>query len=488
MTTVSERSLARCDGCGKLYRIPDASRRYACKACGGVVTVEEEEPEVDLESTLTCTACHAVNEGDAEDCIGCGQDLHVTAPRTHDEGREAQREASLSLKRDYKWIGGITWLYRLGAAGYLVGSAIAIGALVSTDVPLQGGTLVAALFVTMTVLMLMGAIQILFRPFEWTLAVAVVATITAAVHAFGPNPLGVAIYWSLGWAVAYWICVAPTWRFRRDIRRHTDLYVTHHASRATRHGLEGRSPKERHDRLVRAMRRANKHAWRVSLGAAGVVVLAAVVSTNMVRGSMRPELVTDSIERFEAAWRAEDLATLAGFFPGSVGEREVERMLGSGSGHGWSERMPALGERTLREDGHAAEVDYEVDGVPVSLHWARDEQSWVIVEVKLPIPPLDPVLVRFRRAWREKGADGVAQFYSESNRSTMRSGIAEAAKKRGWDPFPAITDTVRDGVDESKDVNVTFQVEEGAVTSRWTLRMDGTWGLAELRLPRKRKN
>ncbi|NQU49370.1 MAG: zinc-ribbon domain-containing protein [Planctomycetes bacterium] len=64
MTT--ERTPASCDSCGKLYRVPDPTKTYSCKACGGKVCAEV------LAEEITCPECQAsIADGD-EFCTQCG--------------------------------------------------------------------------------------------------------------------------------------------------------------------------------------------------------------------------------------------------------------------------------------------------------------------------------------------------------------------------------------------------------------------------------
>ena len=47
------RAPARCEGCGKSYRVPDADRTYSCKACGGRVRAIVVNSEPGQGSTFT---------------------------------------------------------------------------------------------------------------------------------------------------------------------------------------------------------------------------------------------------------------------------------------------------------------------------------------------------------------------------------------------------------------------------------------------------
>jgi DNA-directed RNA polymerase subunit RPC12/RpoP len=57
---------ASCEECGKKYRVPSAERTYTCKACGGTVSVAEEEPAAPKKSA-PARARRARVEADRED-------------------------------------------------------------------------------------------------------------------------------------------------------------------------------------------------------------------------------------------------------------------------------------------------------------------------------------------------------------------------------------------------------------------------------------
>jgi hypothetical protein len=47
MTEEASSPHGRCEGCGKMFRVPQAGKTYRCKACGGSVVTETEEPSDD---------------------------------------------------------------------------------------------------------------------------------------------------------------------------------------------------------------------------------------------------------------------------------------------------------------------------------------------------------------------------------------------------------------------------------------------------------
>jgi len=482
--TEQTRASARCQECNALYHVPEADGTYRCKACGGEVRAAGAR-ESAIGSTVTCPDCKAINANGAHFCAECG--VVLAHSRRVSDGEEATRlrqEAASTLRRAYRWIDGVTWLYRVGALAYAVAAAFAVGALARTDVPVEGGVLVVVLTTLLSVLMLMGSLHILFKPFVWTVLIALLATLASVVHLVGPNPLGLAFLASASWAAVAWAALLPTFRFRRLIREHTDLYILHHAGKQTRRSLKGHFAKERHERLLTAMHRAAKRAWRISTTVAAAVCIASGLGTYAVVSSMRPEVFSTVLEDFESAWNDVGLPAVERFFDPEVRAAETSRLAGLTDGHGWGDRLPRLEDGRVRKEGERAHIDYELDGVALSVSWFLDGQTWRLLRIELPVPPFEPVLERFLAAWRRSDPRSLAEFFSPDKQVEMTDSIGEAALARGWERFPNIDDVVQ-GDYAAGDVTVVLDLERGKVRTEWRLRADGTWGLNSLRFPRR---
>ena len=483
----TDRAQALCEGCGRRYRVPDPSRSYKCKACGGTVRVPAVSAEPDeLEGTIACPKCRAINVHDAHFCAECGGVLGPSKPPHHGEAAmEARREANDALRRGYAWIGAITWLYRLGVLAYALVTVFAIGALARADVPLEGGVLVVGVTALLTVLMLMGTIQLLFRPFLWTVVIAVVASGVAALHYVGPNPLGLMFLWTVAWAALFWAAVLPTRRFRRLIEEHKDLYILHHASRQTKRSLEGRSAHERHERLLGVMRRAGLRAWKVSLAAAVTLAALSAFGTYTVVTSFRPQELGAATAQFEAAWNERGVEGVEPLFLGTARKSESERLAAVADGHGWRAALPTLSAgRAREEDGEHTWIDYELAEGTLSAGWDMHGREWVLVQLELPPPPIEPTFERFLTAWRESDAKAIAGFFPASYQEQMLASIRRTAERREWETFPEI---LRSHVDDPSEgrAPATVTLASGNVTMEWRLRGSGRWGLHSLQFPKR---
>ena len=312
--------------------------------------------------------------------------------------------------------------------------------------------------------------------------IATLASVVAVVHLVGPNPLGLAFVWSIGWSLMFWIAVLPMRHFQGLIERHTDLYVTHHASRTTKRSLVGRSPEERHQRLLRAMRRAFRKAWQVSAVAGAVVIVGSLVGATIVVRSFRPLPVEPSLAAFEDAWGAGDAGRVAGFFSKRIREQEQTWVEAIAAGHDWGRSWPALGEPRIRSGEGAALVEYEVEGLTVAARWARDGRSWALVSLELPIPPVAPVHARFQAAWKSSDLRAVAGFYQEEHAERMLESIQKKVERRAWDPLPAIQDVEVLEVD-AEEVELTLILADGPLRTTWRFQGDGLWGLFRFEFP-----
>jgi len=438
-----------------------------------------------IEGTVTCFECRAINPGGTQFCAECGTSLEYTLPQKGSgAAARLRREAEGALKRAHRWMAAVTLMYRLGAGAYALATMLAVAALARTDVPRGAGVLVVGLTTSLSVLLLMAAMHILFQPFVWTIAVACLATVVSIVHLVGPDPLGVAFLGSAAWAILAWTALVPAFRFRRLIATHKDRYALHHASSRTRHSLRGRSAHERHERLLGAMRRAARRTWKVSAAAAAAMVVASALGTYSVLASARPEEFAPVRARFEAAWNAADLAAVGELFDPKVRAVEAARLAGRVAGHGWGEAPPRLTGGAMREEGASAQVDYELGGVGMRVSWQRVEQRWSLVRVELPVPPLEPALEDFVQAWRDSDPKAIAALFAADVRAEMLASIESAVASRGWDSFPEVRSTeVSD--DAGGKTTAVLRLEKGEVTAQWHFHPSGAWRLHGLRFPKR---
>ena len=335
--------------------------------------------------------------------------------------------------------------------------------------------------------MLGAALQMLFRPFEWTLAVACLATVVTLAHLLGPNPLGIAFVLSGVWAVLSWVSVAPTRRFRDLMAEHEDMYILQHASRHTRRSVEGRSAKERHERLMAVMRRASRKAWKVSAAVAAVVCAVSVFGSYTVLAKVRPERFDDARLAFEGAWNGGRLEEVGALFRQDVQAQRTQWLANVVEGHGWTRRAPALTDGELREDDGRTWIDYHADDVALSACFALHEQRWRLVDLDVPPPPLEATLDRFLAAWRRSDATGLAVLFPEEHVERMEESILHSISLRGWKgAFPEIRVGER-SEGEDGTVLVPLYVEAGVIQTKWLWRDDGRWWMHALRFPERKK-
>jgi len=442
---------------------------------------------LEIRGTSTCTECQAVNPPGVHYCVECGASLDVddSVPASR-AGPRLRHEAAAALKAAYREIGIVRVAYRFGGVAYAVATVFAVFALADVEVPVRPGLLVVGLTSLLSALLFMGAIHILFQPFVWTLTIAVWASVISVVHFVGPNPYGVASWASAAWAVLAWCTLIPTFRFRRLVEKHKDLYITHHASSRTLRSLKGRSAHERHERLLAAMQRAARRAWKVSTLAGASIVLVGFVGSWVTLAYLRPERLEDVRVRFEAAWQSSDLDAVEDLFDARVRAVEQARLVGKVDGHEWRDALPSLsGGRSSGEDGERT-VTYELAGVDdatLRVHWLQAEGAWRIERLELPVPPFEPVLAAFVEAWRASDPEAIASFFAPDSRAEMRDSIASAAEGRGWTAFPDLPEPRLTLPTEGR-ARAVFRVGRGELETEWHYRIEGRWVLHVLRMPR----
>ena len=475
------RSQSRCSDCGRSFSVPDPQRSYPCPSCGGQVSAPSEIPV----GTVVCDGCQAIFPGGTEYCAECGTSLELTrAAPGSDAAARLRREALQALDRASRTIGMVTIGYRLGAAAYAVATCFAVMALARVDVPPGPGRLVVALTTVLSVLLLAGALHLQFHPFLWTCVVAALATAVAAVHWVGPDPLGVAFYASAAWALVAWVGLVPSFRIGRMIAHHRDLYVLHHASARTRRSLKGRTAQERHERLMKAMRRAARRAWRLSAAAAGGVILVSSLSSYLVLAGARPQEFEPSLEAFRAAWSSADPAAVGALFDPRVREVRAARLHGLLAARGWTAPLPALGAgRDQRSDGEVS-IEFLLDDTPLTVTWVREGTGWTLVSADLPLPPIEPTLERFAEAWGASDLDVVVTYFAPDVQAEMGARLEAAMEGRSWTALPAL-DAIEVLNSDGGRASVRFPVDGEHLSTEWHYRAEGLWRLHRLRLPER---
>jgi len=483
--TVTERTHATCEACGQGYSVPDQNRTYTCKLCQGTVRVPGEgmSSHGHLEDAIDCEECHAINHAGTETCVECGADLTESEDEEPEfDEAKARRQATNALRRGYKWVDAFRWVSRAGALGYALVTIMAIVAMSRSEIPYEDGLLVVVVSTLLTMLMMMGSVQILFKPFVWTLLIAAVATVASVIHFVGPNPLDIASLWSAFWAVLFWVAIPPTLGFRKLIAAHTDLYILQRSSQRTRRRIENDTSGHRHQRLLRVMRKASQRAWRISAGIAIGATLVSAIATYVVVSEIRPEDLHETISSFEEDWRRSSKATLRKYFAPEIRTWQTDRLFGFAAGHGWGSRFPALGDRQLTDNLNEAIVKYQLGDLPITMLWALRERDWVLLQITMPAPPFEPAFKQFMAAWKNTDVERMSKFFVDEFQERMVVSLNNTLVNRNWKAFPKVLSRDFDPSENEKMV-VTLQVELGTVIANWWITPQGSWGLQSIVFP-----
>ena len=261
----------------------------------------------------------------------------------------------------------------------------------------------------------------------------------------------------------------------------------HHASRRTRKSVRGRSPEERHERLLGVMHRAALRAWKVSIGAALAFLFASAFGTWAVVTNMRPELLADAVADFEESWNGSDVASAAQLFAPRSREPESVRLTGLAEGHGWGDTLPHLADGSVREEDGDTWVDYTVGDLPLSMRWTLHDGDWRLIQFELPDPPLQAALEGFLTAWRSSDAAAIAALFPPEHQEKMLASIGRSFERRGWETLPPIQEKERETTPDG-EIIVTLAVDDGDVTTKWVVRRTGRWGLFGLDFPKVRRD
>ena len=481
---------AQCEQCAATYHVPSTERTYKCKACDGTVRATAQndgtastDPPV-LAGTLTCPACEVINLGGLHYCSECGMSLPESPPGTESKaGRRLRQEAADALKRVTRGFQIVTWTYHGGAIAYAVATVLAVIALARPDVPITGGIVVVGLTTLLSVLFGMGALHAHFKPFAWTVAIAVATTATTVTHLVGPNPFDLAVFGSAVWTLVAFAFLVPTYSFRKQIRKQRDLYVMHFASSETRRSLRGRSAEERHERLMQVLRRSGLRTWLLSVTTACLVVLASTVGSWVYLTKYRPAPFAPTLERFEQNWNSGSLASVVGDYDEESRPAATLRVTSLVRGHGWESALPELGMGRLEQTEDTATVAYDLDGVEVSVSWVLIGIQWELQSITIPVPDYRPALERFAAAWKASDLEQVIELYKPESRAERLAELQGVMAKQEWERLPVILETQVNQLDET-NVSAVYTCASGKLKVGFHYGVDGKWYIVTLKLPR----
>ncbi len=394
-------SPATCVECGKTYRVPDPSRTYQCKACGGTVEAnapQDTDPAEPKEAERpSCPVCGALSTQDSRFCEECGSELEgdgaqKKAPITRRGRKRETDEVARTLRQSYKWIGFLRTFYGINAGVYSVLTLFSV--LAYASMPESRGELGfgVAILTSLTIVMVVGTIQLPFQPFVWSIVLASLSTLdttlyTANMLADGISPVFLAIRWV--WTAAYWFGVSQTIQVRHLIRMHPELYIAKRiqgiqSKRRTR----SQDPEQEKEMMRIAAKAAAKRAW-IHSGIGSAIILF-IVCVGCFSGGLAkkapgdPPEIDRALVKFEKAWSASDPVGVAELFSKGASNKRISSIKRLAKRRDWS-AYPSLGEPNLRTHSHKeAYVTYDLSAGQLSVSWKWTGSEWRIVGLTPP--------------------------------------------------------------------------------------------------------
>jgi hypothetical protein len=296
--------------------------------------------------------------------------------RTGDDALE-RRQASREIGQAYRTVTAIRTLYfcTAGLAGvFLLAS-------------LTGGNPKAiAVFAVATGLLLAGGFQVMHRPGEWSVGIAVVVTALNALMLSG-GPINLTNIWGIAIAFCLWAVVPLAFRVRNLLAKHGDLYIaekwkgTRTAPRAT----------ERGRRIARETDRQKQRKLMTTLVLIGAFVVFAAGLTMLpkltgpdddapgVEETPRPEFGNRAI-RFRSAWNGASWDAVAEFLAPRDRPRRSAKLQRILERRDWGEARPRLELPDVAEDRRGRMIaTYPLEGRPdvaLEIRWEAGETEW----------------------------------------------------------------------------------------------------------------
>jgi hypothetical protein len=478
---------AVCGGCGAAYRVPAAGRAYACKHCGGAVRAEDAEPTAPHlvhAAARACHACHAVLPTESRFCPECGAawEPHATgadgtpAPKP---SLAERRHAALDLGRARRAIGivrGIFWFYVVVFSLGIFGGLALLRAPEAMEP--DEALLLVGMCTLLAVLALAGANLAARHPFACSVSIASFWSLGVALQALA-GELGIV---PVAIAVVLWVLVIPTVRVARLLRAHPDLYVARRILGA--HPADGTHG-------AQVLRDSGRRAWlRLGVQATALVLLVALATAGA--WSRRPRSPGAWIAGLADAWNRADADALVALFADERQAAEREHLAGALARRGWDTAWPRLERPDVAALVPVAAADqvtghrYRFTAADTELHtrWLRAQGGWVLDEIWLPPPPLEPGLAEFAAAWPRP--DALAALYPERSRDRMRASFERLVERRGWSASPPALGVPEVRVVDEDSREVHYAVGAGRLRTRWTLsKDDDRWHLTVLEPPQE---
>jgi hypothetical protein len=332
--------------------------------------------------------------------------------------------------------------------------------------------------------MITGAIQIAFQPFVWSVLLASLQTLNVLLTFLTEDPKPLMMVCPGLILACLWGAVVPMVRANRLMRQHPDLYVTH-TILGTKHkrsrGTSART-KKHHSGLIQ--KEAARRAWvRCGIGIA-LVYVASFGGAWAAKNQLRPADLGTSVVEFRNAWNGGDVDSLADLFPRKDRVSKKEWWTTVARNRGWSPSWPQIDEEAFEEGEGTAVAEYGlVGGEVIGTSWALDGQAWRLVQVRLPLLPIDDRLEEFAAAWHRSDPDAVARFFAEGSYDRMRAALRRMADRHDWnDEYPTLEDY--EAIATRHDViEVWFETKDGRLMVRWRLNDADEWRVTGLKPP-----
>lgn len=397
---------AKCDSCGKQYKVSEAGKKYRCKACGGTVAaagnIKAATPRPEDMEGITCSKCNAFHPSpDARFCNECGQPLQeedqkykTQKKRLALKDKASQELASKKIKTALRLMGFVRIFYILGAIVY--GGLFLIALMAAFTA--QHKENVFLIFVSTVVLgiiftfLTLAAWKIYVYPFMLSLVMASISTVSLALMFMSVemNPI---LIINIIMAIFLWITVIAALNMRKLLNKLEGIYVSEH-------GKLCRKQDGDHGKVSRRMAERNKAESRkhktifVLAGVAAITVIFIVFMVLQFSKPALPDPINETALRFTKVWNqksdmAEATSDIAEFFSEDSVLKMSRRLEKRFKKYKWENRRPLIEILRIGDiSGTYCEVSYSLTGSrtiePMGTSWKYLNDEWMLRGIQFP--------------------------------------------------------------------------------------------------------
>jgi hypothetical protein len=411
----------------------------------------------------SCPQCQAACEPGQRFCRQCGAEIEAAASAVRTRRRRAASTGDAaeraSARREFGRIKSVVMTVR----GVFAASAVM--AMLSTivvfrlrqrlageglDTDLEHGLqLLGWMGIGEIVLLVLGALLVVRAPLLWTVVAACYWTLNTLLgwwlddFAIAPWTLV-----RLLLLLSFWFAVGQAARLQRLMAADPSLQIV-------RKGID---PKRRvaggvADEARARARQARGERWRTIGKIGAAVVVLSLALWFVLREVSKPPTVDASLDRFAAAWRADEWEPLGALCADGPGGQTVRTLREGCERRGWQRPAIELVAPAVEDVGGITRATYRAGAHEFVCVWRRDENRWRIVDIDLPplvVPPLADGLQAFRAAWQQTGTEPVLAMLRPSSRDRIGGALQRLLQKREWhEQRPRLGDEapgpVRDG-------------------------------------------